>query len=161
MIYIYILTCILLIFSFFSSKQKTLKALKIAWKKFAKILPAFIKMLIFISIVLYLFPDKMILKYLGGSNIYKGAILASLLGSITMMPGFIAFPLCGILVQKGVSYMVVSAFSTTLMMVGILTYPVESEYFGKKLTIVRNIVSYIMAIVIALVIGVLYGEIIL
>lgn len=161
MIYIYILTCILLIISLFSSRQKTVKALKIAWKKFVKILPAFVKMLIFISIVLYLFPDKVILQYLGGSNVFKGTILASLLGSITMMPGFIAFPLCGILIKKGVSYMVIASFSTTLMMVGVLTYPIESEYFGKRLTITRNIVSYIMALIIALVIGVLYGEIIL
>lgn len=161
MIYIYILTFILLLVSLFLSKEKTIKALKIAWKKFVKILPAFVKMLIFISIVLYLFPDKVILKYLGGDNVFKGTVLASFLGSITMMPGFIAFPLCGILIEKGVSYMVISSFSTTLMMVGILTYPVECEYFGKKLTITRNIVSYIMALIIALVIGILYGEIIL
>lgn len=158
MIYIYILTSILLIISFFSNKNKTIKALKIAWKKFLKIMPAFGKMLILVSIVLYILPDEVMLKYLGNKNIFLGTILAALLGSLTMMPGFIAFPLCGILVEKGVSYMAIASFSTSLMMVGILTYPVESEYFGKKLTIVRNIVSLIIALIIAVIVGLLYGE---
>lgn len=158
MIYIYILTSILLIISLFSNKNKTIKALKIAWKKFLKIMPAFGKMLILVSIVLYILPDEVMLKYLGNKNIFLGTILAALLGSLTMMPGFIAFPLCGILVEKGVSYMAIASFSTSLMMVGILTYPVESEYFGKKLTIVRNIVSLIIALIIAVIVGLLYGE---
>lgn len=158
MIYIYILTSILLIISLFSNKHKTIKALKIAWKKFLKIMPAFGKMLILVSIVLYILPDEVMLKYLGNKNIFLGTILAALLGSLTMMPGFIAFPLCGILVEKGVSYMAIASFSTSLMMVGILTYPVESEYFGKKLTIVRNIVSLIIALIIAVIVGLLYGE---
>lgn len=161
MIYLYGLTSILFIASFLSDKQKTIKALKIAWKKLNKILPSFIKMLILVSIMLYLLPDKTIAKYLGDNNIFLGTIIGSALGSITMMPGFIAFPLSGILLNKGVSYMVIAAFSTTLMMVGILTFPIEKEYFGTKLTIIRNIVSYFIALIIALAMGVFYGEIIL
>jgi len=161
MFYLYGLTGLSLVISFIFSKEKTMKALKIAWKKFLKILPAFIKMLILVSIILYIFPDRVIIKYLGGNNIFKGTILASIIGSLSLMPGFIAFPLSGILLQKGVSYMVLSAFTTTLMLVGILTFPVEKEYFGTKLTIVRNIVSFIISIVIALAVGLFYGEIIL
>ncbi len=57
------------------------------------------------------------------------------------MPGFIAFPLSGILLSKGVPYMVISAFTTTLMIVGVLSYPVEKAYFGTKVTIMRNVVK--------------------
>jgi hypothetical protein len=42
-----------------------------------------------------------------------------------MMPGYFAYPLAGVLVNKGVTYMVVACFATTLLMVGVLTYPVE------------------------------------
>ncbi|SKC88047.1 conserved protein, permease-related protein [Maledivibacter halophilus] len=161
MIYIYILTAMLLILSSLSNKQKTIKALKIAWKKFIKIMPSFGKMLILVSIVLYLLPDEIILKYLGNKNIFLGTILAAVLGSITMMPGFIAFPLCGILIEKGISHMTIASFSTSLMMVGILTYPVESEYFGKKLAIIRNTVSFFIVLIIAAIIGLFYGEVIL
>jgi len=45
-----------------------------------------------------------------------------------------------------------------LMMVGILTYPVEKEYFGVKVTIVRNVISFGIALIIALIIGICFGE---
>ena len=116
-------------------------------------------MLILVSIILFLVPDKVILTYLGNNNKFIGIILASFFGSVTLMPGFIAYPLCGILLNKGVSYMVLSAFSTTLMMVGILTYPIEKEYFGTKVTIIRNLFSFFIAVIVALITGIFFGEI--
>ena len=139
-------------------RKKTLTAIKIAYKKFINIIPAFLTMLILVSIVLFFVPDKMISNYIGNNDKFMGVILASLLGSITLMPGFIAFPLCGILLKKGVGYMVLSAFTTTLMMVGILTYPVEIEYFGVKVTIIRNVISFFIALIVALSIGLFFGE---
>jgi len=133
-------------------------ALKIAWKKFAKIIPAILTMMILVSIILFLIPDTMISRYLGNNSRFVGVVFASTFGSIALMPGFIAYPLCGILLKKGVSYMVLAAFTTTLMMVGILTYPVEKEYFGVKVTIVRNVISFGIALIIALIIGICFGE---
>lgn len=159
MYYLYILTLLALLISVFKSVDKTSKAVKIALKKFINILPAFLSMLILVSIILFLIPDKIILKYLGDNNKIVGIMLASFFGSVTLMPGFIAFPLCGILLKKGVTYMVLSAFSTTLMMVGVLTYPIEKEYFGTRVTILRNIFSFFMAIVVALMTGIFFGEI--
>ena len=54
--------------------------------------------------------------------------------------------------------MVLSAFTTTLMMVGILTYPIEKNYFGTKVTIIRNLISLFIALIVALSIGVFFGE---
>ena len=159
MLILYLATAILFIISLFANKQKTIKALKIAFKRFRKILPAFLTMLIFISMVLYIFPQELILKYLGIGNKYISTLIASLIGSITLMPGFIAFPLAGILRQQGVPYMVLSAFTTTLMLVGIVTFPIEKEYFGIKITIVRNVICFVIAIIVAFVTGVVFGEI--
>lgn len=159
MYYLYILTGLAVIISLIADRKKTVRALEIALKKFLKILPAFFVMLILISIVLFLVPDKMISKYLGSSDRFLGMFFASFFGSITLMPGFIAFPLCGILLRKGVLYMVLSAFTTTLMMVGILTYPIEKEYFGIRVTIIRNVMSFIIAIIIAIITGIFFGEV--
>ena len=158
MYYLYPVTGLALLISIIIDRKKTLKAIKISCKKFIKILPAFLTMLILVSIVLFLVPDKAISNYLGNSYKFIGLILASFFGSITLMPGFIAFPLCGILLKKGVSYMVLAAFTATLMMVGILTYPVEKEYFGVKVTIIRNVISFLIALIVALSIGFLFGE---
>lgn len=158
MYYLYSLTGLALLISFIGNKEKTLRAVKIAFKKLVNILPAFLTMLILVSIVLFFVPDEIISNYLSNNNKFIGVILASLFGSITLMPGFIVFPLCGILLKKGVGYMVLSAFTTTLMMVGILTYPVEIEYFGVKVTIIRNVISFFIALIVALSIGFFFGE---
>ena len=158
MYYLYIATGLTLLISFIVNRAKTLKAVKIAFKQLVTIFPAFLTMLILVSIVLFFVPDKIISNYLGNNNKLIGVVLASLFGSITLMPGFIAFPLSGILLKKGVSYMVLSSFTTTLMMVGILTYPVEKKYFGAKVTIIRNVVSLLISLIVALSVGFFFGE---
>jgi len=159
MYYLYIVVGLALLISFIANREKTLKAVKIAAKKFINILPAFLTMIILVSIVLFLIPDKVISNYLGSSNKFIGVLFASLFGSITLMPGFIAFPLSGILLKKGVLYMVLAAFTTTLTMVGVLTYPIEKEYFGIRVTIIRNAISFCLALVVAVTIGIFFGEI--
>ncbi len=158
MYYLYIATGLALLISFIMNKEKTFRAIEIAFKKLLNILPAFLTMLIFISVVLFLIPEKVISDYLGNNSRFISVIFASLIGSITLMPGFIVFPMCGILLKKGVAYMVLSAFTTTLMMVGILTYPVEKEYFGAKVTIIRNVISFFIALIVSLAIGIFFGE---
>jgi uncharacterized membrane protein YraQ (UPF0718 family) len=157
--YIYIGVAIILIVSAIADLKKTIKGLQLAFKNFSKILPAFVTMLIFISLILFFIPDKLLVEYLGMNNKYFGMIVGAIFGSITVIPGFIAFPLCGILLKKGVAYITLSSFSTTLMMVGLLTYPIEKTYFGHKITIIRNLISFVIAIVIAIVTGILFGEI--
>jgi len=158
MYYLYSVTGLALLISIIIDRKKTITAIKISYKKFINIIPAFLTMLILVSIILFFIPDKMISNYIGNNDKFIGVILASFFGSITLMPGFIAFPLSGILLKKGVDYMVLSAFTTTLMMVGILTYPIEKEYFGVKVTIIRNVISFFIALIIALSIGFFFGE---
>ena len=55
--------------------------------------------------------------------------------------------------------MVLAAFTTTLMMVGVLTYPIEKEYFGMKVTIMRNVISLFIALVVAVMTGIFFREI--
>jgi len=157
--YLYIVAGLALLVSLIFSREKTIRALKIAARQFIRILPTFLVMIILVSIVLYLVPDEFISRYLGSDNKFAGVALASLLGSVTVMPGFIAFPLAGILLQKGVAYMVIAAFTTTLMMVGVLTAPIEKEYFGLKVTVIRNVISFFIALTVAVMIGFFFGEI--
>ena len=159
MYFLYLVTALAVLVSLSASRAKTWQAFKIAGKKFANILPAILSMLIFVSFILFLLPSELILNFLGGNSKFSGVLVAAFLGSITFMPGFIAFPLSGILLDKGVPYMVLSAFTTTLMMVGVLTYPVEKEYFGTKVTIIRNVSGFFMALIVALATGLFFGEI--
>jgi len=68
------LTILTLLISVFKNVEKTSKAIKIALKRFINILPAFLSMLILVSIILFLVPDKVILTYLGKNNKFIGII---------------------------------------------------------------------------------------
>lgn len=155
---LYVIMAILLIVSFFFDKDKTIKSINRGKNKFMKILPGYLKLLVIISLVL-LFSEDLIVEYLGNQNIILGSIMGLIIGSITMMPGFIAYPLAGVLLSRGVSFMVIAAFVTTLKMVGIVTYPVEKEYMGARATIYRNIASLIIAAIITISMGLFYGEV--
>jgi uncharacterized membrane protein YraQ (UPF0718 family) len=155
---LYIVKAIALLLSFSRDKQKTVDALKIAWKKLNNVLPKYLLLLIIISGVL-LISQKQIISLLTGSSVWISLLTSLGLGSIIMMPGFVAYPLAGVLVKQGVSYMVVSAFVTTLMMVGFVTFPVEKEYLGVRLALYRNIIALISALIISIFIGIFYGEI--
>ncbi len=160
MYFLYTVTGLVLLISFIVNKEKTVKAVKMAYKKLAKISPAFLGLIIGISIVLYLVPEEVISKSLGNDNKFISVLLASFIGSITLIPGPIAYPLGGVLLKEGVSYMVLSAFTTTLMMVGVLTFPIEKAYFGTKVTVARNILSFCIALAVALITGIFFGEIV-
>ncbi|MBN2008381.1 hypothetical protein JW960_03425 [candidate division KSB1 bacterium] len=155
---LFITTGILLGISAIANRQKTIQAIWSAVRKLQAILLPFFLMIILVAIFRYLIPDTMITKALSVSNKWLGMMTASLVGSVALMPGFIAYPLCGILVSNGAPYMLISAFSTTLMMVGILTFPVERAYLGTKVAIIRNVLSLLVALLVALVTGFLYGE---
>ncbi|MCT4645465.1 MAG: permease [Carboxylicivirga sp.] len=156
---IYIITILLLIISLSKDAHRTKMGIIIGFKKFIKILPAFSIMVILSSIAIYLLPEDVISTLLNNDNKIISLSLAAFLGSILILPGFIAFPLGGFLIQKGITFMVISAFTTTLMMVGLLTFPIEKQYFGSKSTILRNTFSFCIAIIIALVTGIIFNEI--
>ena len=147
----------LIITLMFVDSKRTLQGIKKGIKKIAKNAPVFTNMIILVSISLYFFSDELILRYLGDANIFQSILLALGIGSITFMPGFVVFPLAGLLLEKGVSYVVLAAFTTSMMMVGVLTFQIEKEYFGTKLTIIRNLIGLLMSVIVSGVVGVVLG----
>ena len=101
-------------------------------------------------------PKEFLIKWLGKDSGALGMVIAAVIGSISLIPGFIAYPLGAILIQNGVTYSVIAVFITTLMMVGIVTLPLESKFFGWNAAITRNVLSFIGAIIIGISIGLLW-----
>ncbi len=150
------ITVLFLIISLIADKRKTFNGLKKAWIMFINLLPPFITILIAVSVLLFFTPKEELVKWLGKESGAAGMLIAALAGSISLIPGFIAYPLAKILVDSGVSYQVIAIFITTLMMVGILTLPIEKKFFGLKAAIIRNLLSFAGAIIIGLTIGILW-----
>ena len=139
--------------SAYKSKTKTVMALKKAWKSFENILPQFLSVLLILGIMLAILTPAQISSFIGSGSGWGGVLIASALGSITLIPGFIAFPLASALLRNGAGYMQIAAFISTLMMVGIVTMPVEIKFFGKKATYLRNGLAFAFSLIVAFVIG--------
>ena len=152
-IILYMLAFILLVLSFFKDRKKTKLALKKAWKAFENILPQFLSILIIIGVMLAVLTPEMISKLIGQQSGWIGMLIAGVVGSITLIPGFVAFPLAAALLKSGAGFMQIAVFISTLMMVGIVTIPLEIKYFGKKAAALRNSLAFIFSFAVAIVIG--------
>lgn len=150
---LYIITILLLIISYYKDKRKTIMALKKAWKAFENILPEFLTVIMFVGVLLAVLNPEVISKIIGNNSGWFGVVIAAIVGAITLIPGFVAFPTAAMLLQNGAGYMQIGAFISTLMMVGVITMPVEIKYFGKKLTVLRNVFAFIFSFIVAYIIG--------
>lgn len=148
---------LLLGISFFKDKQKTKMSLKKAWKSFENIMPQFLVVILLVGILLAVLNTEVISKLIGSNSGWLGVVLAALIGAVTLIPGFVAFPTAAMLLQSGAGYMQIGAFVSTLMMVGIVTMPVEMKYFGKRLTISRNVLAFFFSFIVAYLIGTVVG----
>lgn len=144
-----------LLISFLKDKKKTKMALKKAWKSFENILPQFLAVLVLIGLALSILDANTISKLIGKESGMLGVAIAVVIGSITLIPGFVAFPLAAALLESGAGYMQIAAFVSSLMMVGMATMPMEIQTFGKKTAILRNLAAVVFSVVSAVVIGVI------
>lgn len=152
-IILYAATGVLLFLSYRKDRNRTKKSLMKAWKSLENILPQFLVVILFVAVLLTVMDSEMILKIIGSDSGWLGVILAAVVGAITLIPGFVAFPTAAMLLEGGAGYMQIAAFISTLMMVGIVTLPVEIKYFGKRLAIYRNILAFSFSFLVAYVIG--------
>ncbi len=151
---LYLLAGIALIYSFRRDRQKTKRALQSAKNSFLNMLPMMLGIIGLIGVILVLIPQEVIGGLFGGTN-PLGMLLISIVGAVTLIPAFIAFPFASSLMKAGASTAAVALFITTLLMVGVITLPLEIKFFGKKFTLWRNALSFLLAIVIALLMGVI------
>ncbi len=152
---LYVIAFGLLLLSFIKDRKKTKMALKKAWKSFENIMPQFLSILIIIGIMLAVLSPSTISMLIGKQSGWWGTLTAAIIGSITLIPGFVAFPLAAALLENGAGIMQIAVFISTLMMVGMVTIPVEIRYFGKKATIARNALAFGFSFIVAVVIGVM------
>ena len=157
-IVLYFVTGILFVVSFVKDKGKTKMALKKAWKSLEKILPQLLGIVFLVGIILALLDTQTISTVIGSDSGFLGILISAIVGAVTLIPGFVAFPTAALLLENGAGYMQVAAFVSTLMMVGVATAPVEMKCFGKKLTLIRNIMAFVFSLLVAFIIGWVVGK---
>lgn len=152
---IYILLAVGLGISLLKSKQKTRQALKVAGKALLKTATSILTVLGIVGLTLGTLTPETISRLIGSEAGPFATIFAALIGAITLIPSLVAFPLAGSLLRSGATVMTISAFITTLVMVGFLRLPMEIKALGRKFAVLRNVLGFIAALVIAGIMGVL------
>ncbi|MCD6481981.1 MAG: permease [Thermoplasmata archaeon] len=144
-----------LLMAFIKDRKKAIKSLKIAGKSFIRMLPMVFIIIIIIGLLLGFVPPDQISKFVGEQSGMTGVLIVGAAGAVLHIPALLSFPLAASLLEEGASVSAVAAFITTLTMIGTITLPLEIKELGKKMAILRNGISFVIAIIIALIMGVI------
>jgi uncharacterized membrane protein YraQ (UPF0718 family) len=129
---------------FLQSYQKTRKTIIMT-------LPLVIGVILLISLLNPLLESEWIVK-LFQHNILIDSFLGSIFGSLAAGNPITSYILAGKFIEIGISLAAIVAFILAWVTVGIVQLPAESMILGKKFAILRNILSFISAILIGLIV---------
>ena len=142
-----------LILAFIKDKDKAVQSLRMALKSFIKMLPMIFIIIIAIGLLLGFIPPDQISRFVGDQSGLGGVILIGVVGALMYIPALLSFPLASSILENGASITAVAAFITTLTMIGMITLPFEIKMLGKKIALLRNGISFVIAILIAFIMG--------
>ena len=150
---LYLVAAICLLGSYLKNREKTGTAMKKAFKAFENILPQFLVVFLLVAMGMAVLDTETISLVLGKNSGILGVLAASLIGSVTLIPGFVAFPAAAALLQGGAGATQIAAFVSSLMMVGVVTLPLEIQFFGKRAAFLRNLLAYVFSLIAAVFVG--------
>lgn len=151
----WIVGVVLFIISILKNKEKSKEAMKKSRGMMKYMIGDIIGIIFMIGLIITFIPPETIKYVMGSDNTLISSMIAAVVGSITLIPAFVAFPLVGSFVDAGASIVPGVSFLTTLTMVGVVTFPLEKKEFGTKFAITRNLLSFGAAMLIAVLIGVI------
>lgn len=140
-----------LLLSWVKDADRTALALARARRTFLSILSPLITVLLLVALALTALPPELLLKIMGEESGLGGVLAASIAGSVTLVPGFAAFPMGKMLLENGAGIAQIGVLISTLMMVGAVTLPLERALFGWRASLARNLLAYGHSLLVGLV----------
>ena len=150
---LYFVTFLLITISYKKDKEKTKKALLKGWKSIEGILPQFLGIILIVGITLAILRPEIISNIVGNNSGVIGVFLSAIIGSIAMMPTFVAFSLGNTLLLNGAGYSQVGALVSSLVLIGLMTFPLEAKYIGKRAAFLRNLIAFLFSIIVGIILG--------
>ncbi len=129
-----------------NGKVKNLKrAIFRAGSSLWKMLPIILGTILLVSLVNVLVPRNFYLSLFRG-NLFLDSLIGGLVGSILVGNPVMSYILGGEFLERGVSLVAVTSFILAWVTVGVVQLPAEATILGKKFAIIRNVISFILAI---------------
>lgn len=146
----------LLILSAFKDIEKTKKALKATGKVALTVLPVLFMIFILMGIIEALVSKEIIAQWLGSGSSVLSIVIGEIVGCVALIQPAAVFPFAGFLYKSGANYGTVVGFVMTAILIGITTLPLEMKLFGKRFTIVRNILTFVIVFIIGIIFKVVH-----
>ena len=127
-------------------KQSALKSAKSLWKS----LPLIFGTILLVSLISVLIPTSFYVTVFS-KNIISDSFIGSLVGSISAGNPVTSYIFGGEMLKQGISLIAVTAFLVAWVTVGLIQLPAESMILGKKFAFLRNLTSFIFAIIVAII----------
>lgn len=156
-IFLYSAALILLAASWCRNREKTRAALRKAWASCLGVLPLFFGILICMGLLLAFVDESVIRQTVGRESGLTGIALSGLIGSITLIPAFAAYPAAAELLRVTGGYAQITMLITSLMLVGVATMPLECRFFGVRAAMWRNALGLAYSLALSLFMGALFG----
>lgn len=88
-------------------------------------------------------------------SVFKGSVLSDTfigtgVGAISVGQPFLSYAIGGELLDDGVSLYAVTAFILSFVTLGLIQLPLEWSLFGTRFTVLRNLLSFIFALLISI-----------
>jgi len=149
----YILLALIILGMILLSKiipEKSLIIRKTSFDYFRQVIVVFPAIFILMGLFSVWVPKEIVRKFLGKSSGIKGIFVALLLGSISIGPIFVAFPVAQTLHKKGACYSNIVIFLSAWACIKIPQELMELQFLGAKFMIARLILSIFLIIAIGL-----------
>ena len=142
-----------------SNTEFQTKRYKLAIKKTTNALkntfPSLLGVLLLIAVVQQFDISKLSHLFIG--NPLWDSTIGSIIGSVAAGNPITSYVIGGELLEEGVSIFAVTAFVLAWVTVGVVQFPAESIILGRRFALVRNLSSFILAILVSMAVVVSTG----
>lgn len=129
-------------------KQRLKNALQNSARAFARSLPVIFGIILLISLANAIIPKSFYTNIFRG-NLVLDSFIGAIIGSISAGTPIASYILGGEFLKQGISLVAVTAFLVAWVTVGLIQLPAESIMLGKRFALLRNVLSFIFAIIVA------------
>jgi uncharacterized membrane protein YraQ (UPF0718 family) len=120
-----------------------------AFKSFSTSIPILLGVILLAGLF-QSFVSKAFIASLFAGQVLRDTLIGTLIGSILAGNPITSYVIGGELLRSGVSLFAVTAFIVAWVTVGVAQYPAEANILGRRFATLRNLLSFILAILVSM-----------
>ena len=120
-----------------------------AFKSLGSALPTLLGVVLLLGLFLTCVSTQFIASVFTG-EMFRDTVIGSAIGSIAAGNPITSYIIGGELMKEGVSLFAITAFIVTWVTVSIVQFPAEAAILGKRFAVIRNSLSFFLAILVSI-----------